>query len=452
MSYDYDLIVIGAGPAGLAAAKRAASYGASVAVVEGKEPGGTCVNQGCVVEKLLAYAAEFANAFKYSSSYGWTSESSYFDWAEFIKTKDSEISRLNTVHLKKLNESGAVLLYGNATLRSANEVCLDGKQVVKARKILIAVGACPLKPQIKGINFAITTQELFNLPLQPKSIAILGNNYIALKAAQTLALLGAKVTLVFREPRVLQEFDVDLSEYIQAGMLKAGVQICPDTEVTEIELKEKCFYVSLNGVSKNILETGAVLCITKRLPNLEGVGLERLGLQLNEKSEIVVNERFETNLPSVCAIGDCIPNPRFLTPVATYEGNVFADLHFGSKQNINWKKQLEYIPISLSYQPEAASIGLTEADARVSSVNPVKCYFKEFQPLFHSLTECSEKSFIKIVTNSFTDEVLGLHMVGPGAIEIVQSVGLALKLGLRKCDLDSMIGIHPSSAEEFFSI
>jgi glutathione reductase (NADPH) len=449
MSYDYDLLVIGAGSAGLAAAKRAASYGVNVGIIEEKQIGGTCVNQGCVAEKLLSYAASFPYFFKHAQAYGWQGALvGSFDWNAFIKAKDAELERLNQVHLKKLSEAGVAYIMGQASFLNETTVSVNNNSNITARKFLIATGSQPIKPEVIGINYAITSREMFDLMVQPKQLAIIGGNYIAVKAAQTLNALGTKVTQIFLEDTILTRFDTDIAQRVQASIVKRGVQVICNTKVKSIELQADCLKMSLDGVAQNTLLTSTVLNVTKRSPNTAKLNPEKVGLKL-QKQSFEIDAQYRTNLPNVFAIGDCLGCGYDLTPIASAEGQAFADIYFGGK---SIKLAPQFIPIGLSSQPEAASIGWTEKEARLKLSDRVKTYCKEFKPLFHSLTGCEEKTFIKLVVNSKTDKVLGLHMIGESAYEIVQSFGLALKLGATKKDFDCAIGIHPSQAEEFFSI
>lgn len=447
MSYDYDLIVIGAGPAGLSAAKRAAFYGASVALIEENRIGGTCLNQGCIAEKLFSYAAKYAELYNYAAAYGWEGHL-LFNWSKFIEAKEKELANLNQIHFELLKQTQIEYLLGSACFIDEHTISINQEKRISANKILIASGSKPIKPQITGIEYAIDTAQLFSLKTQPKTIAIVGSNYIAVKLAQILNCLGSKIIQVFKEEHILPKFDNDLSQRLQLGMAKRGIQIWNKTKLEKINLQNDGLKVELNGIAKNTLKVEAVICITERIPSLKKLNLNKLDLEVNHCGRLVVDSHYQTKRNNIFAIGDCIEKEFELTPTAIAEGCAFADNQFGNK---NKKVNYNFIPINLSYFPEAASIGLSEANAREQILDSVKCYYKEFKPLFHSISNCEEKTFIKLIVNSRTEKVLAIHFIGQSACEIVQSLGTALKQGITIHDLNSAIGIHPSIGEEFFS-
>ncbi len=446
MRFDYDLFVIGAGPGGLAASERAGAYGARVAIAEQDLIGGTCVIRGCIPEKLMSFAAEFSDNSQNAAGYGWDKVPCTFDWQQFIAAKEQEIHRLSQVHSQKLEEAGVELIKGRATFSDAHTVEVEGRQIT-ANKILIAVGAEAVKPEIPGIEHAITSRELFNLKQQPKHIAVIGCNYIAVKLAGIMSNLGSQVTQVIVEDHVLCGFDKDISIAVQEAMTKGGIQILNNTTVKEIERVGDELDLILSGKSHNTLSTDTVLYATGRVPNVRGLALEKAGVKVTQGA-VVVDEYSRTTQPNIFAVGDCTNQPNF-TPVAIAQGRAFADTEFGNNpRTVNY----EYVPLTVSSHPEAATVGLSESQAREKLGDSVLSYRSKFRPLLHSLPKRDEKTLIKLVVDSNSERVLGAHMVGEEAVEIIQCLALALRLGATKKDFDATIGIHPSAAEEFFTL
>jgi glutathione reductase (NADPH) len=454
MRFDYDLFVIGAGPGGLAASERAGAYGARVAIAEQDLIGGTCVIRGCIPEKLMSFAAEFSENSQNAAGYGWDKVPCTFDWQQFITAKEQEIQRLSQVHSQKLEEAGVELIPGRATFSDAHTVVVEirhGTSVetrqITANKILIAVGAEAVKPEIPGIEHAITSRELFNLKQQPKHIAVIGCNYIAVKLAGIMSNLGSQVTQVIIEDHVLCGFDKDISMAVQEGMTKGGIQILDNTTVKEIERHGEELDLILSGKSHNTLSVDTVLYATSRVPNVRGLALEKAGVKVTQGA-VVVDEYSRTTQANIFAVGDCTNQPNF-TPVAIAQGRAFADTEFGNNpRTISY----EYVPLTVSSHPEAATVGLSESQAREKLGDSVISYRSKFRPLLHSLPKRDEKTLIKLVVDSNSERVLGAHMVGGEAIEIIQCLALALRLGATKKDFDATIGIHPSAAEEFFTL
>jgi glutathione reductase (NADPH) len=446
MKFEYDLFVIGAGPGGLAAAERAGAYGARVAIAEQELVGGTCVIRGCIPEKLMSFAAEFAEDSQNAAGYGWNETPCIFDWQQFITAKEQEIHRLSEVHNQKLKQAGVELIQGRAIFSDAHTLEVEGRQIT-ADKILIAVGAEAVKPQIPGIEHAITSRELFNLQQQPQHIAVIGCNYIAVKLAGIMSNLGSQVTQVIVEDRVLCGFDQDIAMAVQEGMTKRGLEILDNTAVKEIERSGDKLNLALSGKSQNTVSVDTVLYATGRAPNVTGLGLERVGVQVTQGA-IAVDEYSRTTQANVFAVGDCT-NQRNFTPVAIAQARAVADTEFGNNpRTVNY----EYVPATVSSHPEAATVGLSEAQARERLGDSVRCYRENFRPLLHSLPKRDEQILVKLVVDDRSDRVLGAHMVGEGAVEIIQCLALAIRLGATKKDFDTTIGIHPSVAEEFFTL
>jgi glutathione reductase (NADPH) len=446
MRFDYDLFVIGAGPGGLAASEEAAGYGVRVAIAEQDSVGGTCVIRGCIPEKLMSFAAEFSDDSQVAAGYGWNQPQYSFDWQQFIAAKDQEIHRLSQVHNQKLEKAGVELIKGKATFIDAHTLDVAGRQIT-ADKILVAVGAKDVKPEIPGSEYIITSSQLFSLQKQPKHIAVIGGNYIPVKLAGIMNNLGSQVTQVFLEDHILSAFDEDLALAVQEGMTEEGIQILNNSTVKEIKPVGNELDLIVSGKSEDILTVDTVLFALCRTPNNSGLALEKAGIQVNDGA-IVVDDYNRTTQGNIFAVGDCINRINF-TPVAIAQGRAFADTQFGNNSRTVC---YEYVPSTVSSHPEAATVGLSEAEAREQLGDSVRCYCSKFRPLLHSLTNRDEKTLIKLVVDSRSDRVLGAHMVGEGAIEIIQCLALALRVGATKKHFDEAIGIHPSVAEEFLTL
>ncbi|MBD2459865.1 glutathione-disulfide reductase [Oscillatoria sp. FACHB-1407] len=450
MPFDFDLLVIGAGSGGLAAAERAATYGAKVAIAEHAKPGGACVNYGCIPEKLLDFAASFKRLNQVATSYGWQASESTFDWSHFVAAKEHHIEHLNELHAKHLKDAGVQFIHGHAHFLDAHTVEVDNT-VVTAEKVLIAVGAKPSKPDIPGVEHSITWHELYRLPTLPRSLAIFGGDPIGVKISGSMNALGCHVTQIIAEDRILSALDGEIAEVIQETLTQQGVKLVTQTRVKQIEKNGDGYHLELAGDTSSFasLEVDAVLMDAPRQPNLDNLTLSKAGIQLTASGAIRVDEFSRTSHTNIFAIGDCterIP----LTPSAIAQGRAFADTEFGVHPQ---KASLSYVPISLASHPEAATVGQSEAEARGRFGEAVHCYRSRFRPLLYCLMGGEERTFVKVVVNTQdSDRVLGIHMVGTGAVEIIQSLAVALRLGLTKSDLDRAIGIHPSSGEEIFSL
>lgn len=447
MTFDYDLFVIGAGPGGLAAAKKAASYGVRVAIAEREALGGTCVNRGCVPKKLIVCAADFALHNKMAYSYGWSDCPTYFDWTLFIKSVYKHVDSINESYFQQLQKAGIEIISERASFIDAHTISVGGRQVT-ADKILIAVGGQPLKPNIPGIEYAITSREMFQLPYLPKRLTIIGGGYIGVEFSSMMHAFGCQVTLIEKEKMILSGFDDDIRSNVQQALNKRGIKLFTNTTVQKIKYSEECLLLTINSESREIVAADTILVATGYAPNTKNLGLENAHVEVGEHGAIKVDEQSRTNQENIFAVGDCTSRIQ-LSPVAKAEGIAFADTVFGNKpQKLNY----DYVPSAVFCRPEAASVGMTEAKAREKFGESVKCYYSEFQPLFYQLTEKDKQASIKLVVNGDSEEVLGAHMVGENAADIIQSLGVAIRKGITKQDLDETIGIHPTAGEEFFSL
>ena len=448
MSYDFDLFVIGGGSGGIASARRAAEYGVKVGLAENDRLGGTCVNRGCIPKKLMVYASRFPAQFEESEGYGWSKPESHLNWSQMIQAVNNEVDRLNGIYQRMLDKSGVELFRGYAKFVDSHTVEI-GERKVSADKIIIAVGGRPVKPKnIPGIDLAMLSDDMFNLPEQPESLVIIGGGYIGVEFACIMQGLGTQVTQIIRADRILRGFDGDLRSTIQEAMEKHGIRIFNNSKEIEIEKSDKGVKVISRGDKEEIAVADVVsLAATGRKPNLDRLGLENTKVEVVEGG-IAVDETNRTSEAHIYAIGDCTPTME-LTPVAIKEGRIFADTHFGKKDG---KMSYDNIPTAVFSTPEAATVGLTEEDAREKYGNAIKIYRAKFRPLYHTLSGQDEKTLMKLVVNQETDKVLGAHMVGEHSGEIIQSVAIALKMGATKADFDATVALHPSSAEEFVTM
>jgi glutathione reductase (NADPH) len=446
MTYDYDLFVIGAGSGGLAASKRAASYGAKVAIAEGDLVGGTCVIRGCVPKKLMVYASSFSHLYKDAVGYGWSEVESSFDWTKLVETVDKEVHRLSKLHISYLEKTGVELISGFAKFVDAHTVEVGERQIT-ADKILIAVGGEAVKPEIPGIENAITSREIFLLKEYPKRMAVMGGGYIGTEFACIMNGLGTKVSQIIRRDYILRGFDQDIRVDIQEGMMKHGIDIIPETIVEKIEKTAEGLQLTLKGKEETTLTVDTILCAMGRKPNLTGLGLENAGVEVT-KGAIAVWQNSRTSQGNIFAVGDCT-NRINLTPVAIAEGRAFADTEFGNNPRAISHKN---VPSAVFSQPEAATVGLTEEEAKAQFGDSIKCYKAKFRPMFYSLTGADEKTTVKLVVESHTDRVLGVHLVGKDSAEMIQGIAIAVNMGATKKDFDATIGIHPSSAEEIVTL
>ncbi len=445
MTFDYDLFVIGAGPGGLAAAKKAASFGVRVAVAEREAIGGTCVNRGCVPKKLIVQAADFALQNRMAYSYGWSDCQTVFDWTKFIKSVHKHIDRIHQSYYEQLQKAGIEFIRNQATLVDTHTIEIAGRTVT-SDKIVIAVGSQPIQPKISGIEYAITSREMFHLPYLPKRLAILGGGYIGVEFASMMNAFGCAVTIIEQEEMILSGFDHDIRVAVQEGLTKRGIRFIGNSSVKQIKYSEENLLLLLNADRSTTIATDTILTATGRAPNTKNLGLEKVGVELGEKGAIKVDEYNRTNQDNIFAIGDCTDRLQ-LTPVARAEGVAVVNTVFSQAQQ---KLNYDCVPSAVFARPEAASVGLSEAKAREQFGESVKCYRKYFQPLLSQLTKAGEQATIKLVVEGESERVLGIHMVGEHAADIIQSLAVAMGKGLTKQDLDKTIGIHPTTGEEFY--
>lgn len=443
--YDYDLFVIGAGSGGVRAARTAASLGARVAIAEEHELGGTCVNVGCVPKKLFSYAAHYRHDFEDSAGYGWEARPlPSFDWQTLVSNKNREISRLNGVYARLLKEPGVTIYWERARLAGGRRITMGGDTVTAAH-ILIATGGRPFVPDIPGREHGITSDDFFFLDNVPDSIVIAGGGYIGVELGGILALLGSRVTLVQRRDHLLPGFDADLRNEIEVAMNRYATVILED-EIERIDRNDSgALFMVLRSGRK--LEAEKVLFATGRRPNTSDLGLETAGVETTENGAIVVDDRFMSSAPGIHAVGDVIDRMA-LTPVALSEGQVLARQLFGPGGQA---PDYSLIPAAVFSQPPMATVGRTEEQAREQHGN-VAVYRTRFTHMRHSLSGRDEKVFMKLVVDADSDRVLGVHMLGPDAPEILQGFAVALQAGATKSQFDATIGIHPTAAEEFVTM
>ncbi len=442
---DFDLFVIGAGSGGVRAARMAAQRGARVAVAEDAPLGGTCVNLGCIPKKLYSYAAHYAEAFEESHGFGWSSDAApSFDWAVLKANRAREISRLNGIYGKLLKDAGATLIAARAHVVGANAVAVDG-QVHTAKNVLVATGGRPVVPAIPGAEFAITSNEIFDLPEFPNRLVVVGGGYIACEFASIFCGLGAQVTQLYRGEQVLRGFDADVRQFVAAEMRKKGVDMRTGADVARIERGAVALRVHLRDGA--VIEADSVLYATGRKPNTAGLGLAELGVALSPEGAVLVDEHYATNVPGIHALGDVTDRVQ-LTPVALAEAMALVDRLFGSgRRSVDY----ELIPTAVFTHPSIGTVGLPEHEARARYAK-VRIYRSDFKALKHTLSGSSERTLMKLVVDDASDRVVGLHMVGADAGEIVQGFAVAMKAGATKAVFDATIGIHPTAAEEFVTM
>jgi glutathione reductase (NADPH) len=441
---DYDLFVIGAGSGGVRAARMAAGFGARVAIAEDRYMGGTCVNVGCVPKKLYVYASEYGKGFEDAQGFGWQSEKPPFHWATLRDNKKAEIARLNAIYDRLLDGAGAEVIDGRARIIDANTVAV-GDRHYTTRRILIATGGWPYKGDFPGSEHALTSNEIFDLEEFPERLLVVGGGYIAVEFAGIFNGLGAQVTQLYRGPLFLRGFDTDVRAHLAQEMRKAGVDLRFEVNVSSIDKTASGLQVKLTDGSS--VEADAVLFALGRRPHLEGLGLENTAVQVSRHGAIEVDEHFRTAEPSIFALGDVIGGME-LTPVALAEGMAFARREFGEQQT---DLAYDFVPTAVFSQPNIGTVGFTEAEAEVK-FGDITLYKSTFKPMKHTISGRDEKSFMKLIVEDATDRVVGVHMVGPDAGEIMQGIAIALRAGATKATFDSTIGIHPTAAEEFVTM
>jgi glutathione reductase (NADPH) len=442
--YDYDLFVIGAGSGGVRAARIAAGHGARVGICEESRVGGTCVIRGCVPKKLMVYAAHFAEDFEDARGYGWEVGESRFSWPRLIGAKDAEIDRLNQVYLRLLSDAGVTLYQQRGSLAGPHEVQL-GETTVSAGHILIATGGRPWKPEIPGIENAITSDEVFHLDELPPRVAVVGGGFIACEFAGIFNGLGSRVTQIYRGDAVLRGFDSDVRRVVSSELRNKGIDLRLESDVGQIEKLDEGLRVQL--LDGEFLDVDQVLYATGRVPNVRGLGLPEVGVEVRADGRVVVDELSRTSVGHIHAVGDVTSRVN-LTPVAIYEGHAFADTVFGGKPRpVNH----EFVPSAVFSQPPVGTVGYSEEEA-IHHVGEVDVFLSEFRPMKHTLSGRNERMLMKLVVDRASQEVVGIHVVGPDAPEIVQGFAVAVKSGLTKDRFDCTIGIHPTAAEELVTM
>ena len=442
---DFDLIVIGAGSGGVRAARIAASHGAKVAVIEESRPGGTCVIRGCVPKKLLVYGASFADEFEDAAGFGWQIEAARHDWSALIAAKDREIDRLEGIYRKLLANAGAELIAGRGQLTGPNEVAV-GTRRLKAKHILLATGGWPSLPDVPGLaEHAITSNEALDLPARPEEIVIYGSGYIALEFAGIFNALGSRTHLVYRAELPLRGFDGDVRRHIADSLAARGINLHPGRTIAEVSQVGGKRQLRLDDGS--VISCDEVMAATGRRPNTANLGLEAVGVEMDAAGAVKVTADSQTNIASVWCIGDAT-NRINLTPVAIAEGHALADSLFGGNPRT---ADHHFVPSAVFSQPPIASVGFGEEEAAENHAD-LTIFESRFRAMRNTLSGRSEQTFMKLVVDSKTDRVLGVHMVGPDAAEILQGMAIAVKMGATKADFDATIGIHPSAAEEFVTM
>ena len=442
--YDFDLFTIGAGSGGVRASRVCATYGAKVAVAEERYFGGTCVNVGCIPKKLFSYAAHYREDFHDAAGFGWTVPEPTFHWPTLVANKDKEIARLNGIYERILANAGVTILKNRATIVDPHQVECGGK-TYSAKHILVATGSWPTVPGIPGKELAITSNEAFFLPELPKSAIVVGGGYIAVEFASIFNGLGVKTTLVYRGKRLLRGFDAELGAKLAEEMTKKGVTIRFESDLAS--LAKSAAGITATFKDASVMETGVVMYATGRKPNTRNLGLEAAGVNLATDGAIQVNKHLQSSVPSIHAIGD-VTNRINLTPVATAEGMALAKTLF---RNEPTEMDYDTIPTAIFSIPNLATVGLSEEAAKERG-HGVDIYKTGFRALKHTLSGSEEKTFMKLVVDASTQKVLGAHMMGADAGEIIQGIAIAIKCGATKAQFDSTIGIHPTAAEEFVTL
>ena len=445
--YDFDLFVVGAGSGGVRLARMSAATGAKVAVAEDRYLGGTCVNVGCVPKKLFVYASHVAEELEDGAGYGWSNSGELnFDWNTLVENKNKEISRLNGIYQNLLVNSGAKIVEGSASLVDAHTVSVAGQHYT-AERIVIAAGGWPRQLNILGSEHVLTSNEFFFLDSLPETAVMLGGGYIAIELAGILQGLGVKTKVIYRGDKVLRGFDEEVRDFVTEQVANKGIEFILNDNIASVsKVSEGKYAVELE--SGELLDTGLVLSAIGRVPKTEGLGLENVGVELSRNGAVLVNDEFQTSVESIYAVGDVIDKVQ-LTPVALAEGMFLANLFFGEKP----PTPVDYnnIATAVFCQPNIGTVGLSEEHAKESYPN-IDVYVSSFKPMKHTMSGRDERSMMKLVVNKDTDVVLGAHMVGPDAGEIIQGLAVAIKAGATKSAFDSTIGIHPTAAEEFVTM
>lgn len=447
MSFDYDLFVIGVGSGGAAGAASAAQHGIRVAVAEQEALGGSSLNHGCIPKKFVVYAADFALKNRMAHEYGWSGGKKHFSWLRFINSVHQQIKSIHKSYQEKLQEAGIELFRGHAKFVNEHTIEVNGHKIT-AEKFLIAVGGKPIKPNIPGIEYAITSRQIFKLPHLPKRLAIIGGGYIGVEFASMMNAFGCEVTVIDRSEKILSGFDRDIRQHVQNALSNRGIRFIGNSTAKAIKFCEDSLLLTITGDSQKIMTADSVLIATPRIPNTKNLGLENAGLKLGENEEILVNEYSCTTQENIYAVGDCTDSLQ-LTPVAQAQAKAFVKTVFGQQpQTVNY----EYIPSAVFTRPEAASVGMTEEKAREKFGDSIECYQTKFKPLISQLSIKDEQALMKLVVDKESEQILGAHMVGEQAADIIQILAVAIRKGITKQELDDTIAIHPTTAEKFLRL
>ena len=440
---DFDLFVIGGGSAGVRCARISAGHGARVGIAEERHWGGTCVNIGCVPKKLLVQAGEYGGWAEDAAGFGWTMTKGPHDWGKLIAAKDREITRLEGIYRKLLSGAGATVFDGRAVFIDEHTVEVAGKRIT-AEKIVIATGGYPERPAIPGADLGIVSDDAFFLKTMPRHVVMVGSGYIAVEFAGIFRALGAEVHLVYRQPLPLRGFDQDIRESMEEALRAQGIILHPGSTPAKVEAGGDRRILTLSDGPTIV--TDLVFFATGRRANVKALGLDKIGIQLNAKDAIKVDDQFRTSVPHIYAMGDVTDRVN-LTPVATAEGHALADTLFGNNPRsvVLWN-----VPSAVFTTPPLATVGLTEAQA--SALGPVDIYLTRFTPMRHNLSGRARKTTMKLVVDKTTQIVVGAHMLGEDAAEIIQGIAIAVVMGATKADFDRTIGIHPTAAEEFVTL
>lgn len=443
--FDYDLFVIGGGSGGVRAARLAAAEGAKTAIAEEYRFGGTCVIRGCVPKKLMVYASSFSEAFEDAAGFGWTVGQTSFDWSKLIAAKDNEITRLEGLYAKNVGAAGADVFHQRAEVVGPHEIRLvSDNRLVSAKHILIATGGAPFVPDFPGSDLAITSNEIFDLKEQPKRAVIVGGGYIASEFACILNGLGSEVTQIYRRDLILRGFDDDVRKHVSDAMAAKGIALRYNTDVAKIETADGAMTVTLTDGES--IETDVVLYATGRKPATSGLGLEAAGVALGRNGEVIVDDYSQTNIPSIYAVGD-VTDRMALTPVAIREGVAFVETVFNANPT---KPDHSKVATAVFTQPEIGTVGVSEEEARGSG--EIEVYKAAFRPMMATISGREEKMLMKLIVSKADRKVLGVHIVGHGAGEMIQLAGVAVKMGATKEDFDRTVAVHPTAAEELVTM
>ena len=447
MSRKYDLVVIGAGSGGVRAARMAATYGAKVAILEEYRLGGTCVIRGCVPKKLFVLASRYPETFDVAKSFGWTFGEPEFNWETLLANKDQEIDRLEGIYGNILGNANVEVIRDRGEITGPNSVRLvKAGEELQAERILVATGGTPFVPEIEGAELGISSNEAFHLEKLPERVLVNGGGYIAVEFAGIFAGLGVETTLAYRGDQILRGFDDTVRDMVAEQMRARGVDIRVKTDISKLE-KTANGSITTSFANGDVEEYGQVMFATGRNPYLKGLGLETAGVELTARGAIKVDEYSQTTCPSIYAVGD-VTDRAALTPVAIREGAAFAETVYNNNDTV---VDHSLIPTAVFSEPEIGTVGMSEAEAGARFEN-VNVYVSTFRPMQNTLSTRPEKMLFKLITDGDSDKVLGVHIVGPSAGEMIQMVGIAVSMGATKADLDRTIAVHPTAAEELVTL